>query len=433
MTPKERELLTLAIDGELSATEARQARRLVQNSPEAKAFYLALKKDSALLRRLKTTNCPVDLSASVIKQITDNSITPIPAPPTHKRRPRVWYPLALAASVLLFITGVSTLIFDQSRTKEAGQGEAILAKNSITTSRSSTKPIRTTHDLSIPEDIVKLLPPTDAHPTIPERGVVVDQPTQPLAVEVLAIQPRELKDHPLTSPIGPEIPDIIPVGLDRLKLTKFFEASQLLKDSERAKLLEEIKRDKIVRLDLFAHSTTKGLDLLQNVLKSQGVSLMMDSFAQDRLKKNQATDILIYTESLTAEQIHNLILNMVKVDSQNSITNLDTLVIAPFQKVDLDKLCQSLGVSSSQLNLQPTKGGTKPSTPLGLEQGTANSIAHALSKSPSNKAEPVAIGVSYSPLNLNARSSKEIAVYFDKRGERKADHPPLMLVIRATP
>ncbi len=430
MTPNERELLTLAIDGELSPADARNARRLIQESPEAKAYYLQLKKDSASLRGLKTVKIPVDLSASILQKISDDSISPIPAPPTRKRPQRAWFPMAIAASVLLFITGVSTYIFQPNNKKETGQGGANLAKNQAP--RSSNTNTNPTHEnATTPSEFAKILPPVDISPiTVPE--VIVRADAQPKEVEVVSVPPREItaKDV-ITFPVVPQIPDIRPAELDRMKLTKFFETRELLKETEQAKLLTALQRDKLIRLDLFTKSNPKSLELIQNALKAQGVTLTVDSFVADRLKKNQPTEILVYTESLTAEQVQALILSAIKLDTQASSPTLDTLFTIPFEKSDLEKLSQVMGVPASQLNIQPSKI-IKPASPTSLEQGTANTVAGVISKSPT-KGEPLAIGVGYFPVNPNAKSSKEIASFFEKRGDRKPENRPLMLVIKAAP
>jgi hypothetical protein len=46
------------------------------------------------------------------------------------------------------------------------------------------------------------------------------------------------------------------------------------------------------------------------------------------------------------------------------------------------------------------------------------------------KAERVAVVVAYAPANPSPATSREIKQFLDRRGDRKADAKPLMLVLR---
>ena len=48
------------------------------------------------------------------------------------------------------------------------------------------------------------------------------------------------------------------------------------------------------------------------------------------------------------------------------------------------------------------------------------------------ESEKVAVIVAYSPMNPHPMASKEIKQFLDRRGDRKPDAKPLMLVLRTT-
>jgi hypothetical protein len=108
----------------------------------------------------------------------------------------------------------------------------------------------------------------------------------------------------------------------------------------------------------------------------------------------------------------------------------DTLVVAPFLSKDLTQLTNLLGLPS----LTKEKADTRKPLP----EGTANQVAATLTRmggsgsaAPAPKTDKVAVLVAYSPANPNPAQSKEIRQFLARRGDRKADAKPLMLVLRS--
>src|SRR5687767_6291540 len=114
------ELITAAVDGELSATEARAFRRLLDASPEARALYAKFQADSDRVRALPRATPPVDLQKKILARLA--TVTPRPlATPAKPRQPEpsparrsvpAWVPVAVAASVLLCVTAGSFAFFN---------------------------------------------------------------------------------------------------------------------------------------------------------------------------------------------------------------------------------------------------------------------------------------------------------------------------------
>src|SRR5262245_50460037 len=102
-----RELLTAAVDGELSPAERKSARRLLRESEAARTLYAQLKADAARLRGMPLVAAPTDVADNVMAVINDRALTPTPLPPTRvlSRRPNwtwlpIWANVVTAAGVM---------------------------------------------------------------------------------------------------------------------------------------------------------------------------------------------------------------------------------------------------------------------------------------------------------------------------------------------
>src|SRR5215213_8874846 len=116
-----RELLTAAIDGELTPAERKAARRQLRESEAARGLFAQLKADAARLKKLPRVAAPADLADNVLAVISDRAMTPTPLPPSPRSRrfDWGWLPIganiAAAAGVLVAITLGSYLYFSASQ------------------------------------------------------------------------------------------------------------------------------------------------------------------------------------------------------------------------------------------------------------------------------------------------------------------------------
>src|SRR5436190_16487692 len=117
----QRELLSAAVDGELSPAEGKAAQRLLRESAEARALYAQLKADAERLKNLSRVAAPADLADNVMAAINDRAITPTPLPPSRRPAPKfnwsalpIWINLVTAAAVLIVISVGSYLYFTAS-------------------------------------------------------------------------------------------------------------------------------------------------------------------------------------------------------------------------------------------------------------------------------------------------------------------------------
>ena len=129
-----RELMSAAVDGELSAAERKTAQRLLRESPEARALYAQLKADAGRLKNLPRVKAPADMADNVMSAINERAMTPTPLPPSRQPAPRfnwsalpIWINLITAAAVLIVISVGSYLYFSASERYLAEQKKNAVA------------------------------------------------------------------------------------------------------------------------------------------------------------------------------------------------------------------------------------------------------------------------------------------------------------------
>lgn len=422
-----RELLTAAVDGELTPAERRAVDRALRESEPARAMLAKLQSDKARMKALPRISAPVDLAENVLCMIQDRAMTPTPLPPTT-RTPRkfnwsmlpIWVNVATAAAILVVVSLGSYSYFAASQNYFANREHPQVAK---------------VPDLKLPnyDDPTKAPDPKVIEVVRPIPEVVVQKPRE-VGPEI-GPSPRDVTDI-ITGPrpLGGPTPEIEAVQLDKIRVSSLFVLSDLSTDETvRKKLVNEMKKDELIRLDLFCGTTQKALDRVLVGLKARGLIVVTDSFAADRLKKSISTEIVIFTETLTPDEVAQFLANLGAEDSKTPAPEFTMLVAAPFLPADLDKLGKLLGVP----NVLPKPAVGKKAIDISkpLPEGTANHVASSLTKmrtgSPgSTKTESMAIVAAYSPMNAYPANSKEIKQFLDRRGERKPEAKPLMLVLR---
>jgi hypothetical protein len=231
-----------------------------------------------------------------------------------------------------------------------------------------------------------------------------------------------------------DMPEIESFQLDKIRVSHLFTLHDLPSDEvARKKLTDEMRKDELIRLDLFCRSSPKALEIVLAALKARGIVGLTDAFASEQLKKKSPPEVMIFTEVLTPEEVTQLLAALGSEDAKRSAdgpTEFDALVAAPFLPADLTRLSRLLGVP----NLEPKapKGKVAVDIRKPLPEGTASQLANSLAKlgSGAPKAERVAVIISYTPANPTPAASREIKQFLDGRGDRRADAKPLMLVLR---
>jgi hypothetical protein len=425
-----RELLTAAVDGELTPAERKAAERLLRESAAARALFARLKADAARLRKLPRVPAPADLADNVLATIRDRAMSPTPLPPARPDRRLnwsalpVWANVVTAAGVLLTITAGSYLYFTASQNYSAGENQKVAAKGPVGAEIAADHP-------RLHADIGDAAPPPKAEPARSGPEAIAVRP-RVLGPEVGPV-PREVPADILTErPI--DTPEIESFQLDKIRVSHFFNLDDLPGDAAaRKKLTDEMRKDELIRLDLFCRSSPKALDMVLAALKARGITVFADAFAAEQLKKKNPPELMIFTEVLTPDEATQLLTALGAEDAKRAgdgPSELDALVAAPFLHADLATLSRLLGVPN--LEPRPAKGKAGVDIRKPLPEGTASQLANSLAKlgGGAPKAERAAVVVSYAPVNPTPGASREIKQFLDRRGDRKAGAKPLMLVLR---
>lgn len=423
-----RELLTAAIDGELTPAEQKVAQRALRQSEAARQLLAQLKADAGRLKKLPRVSAPPELAENILGAIRERAIMPTPLPPASRRSRfdwavlSVWVNVATAVAVLLIISFASFMYFDASKEYQTKLDQV----------RNEAKQR-------------SLLPdgPGTARPSLVERGPQPKEITPEIGVARLpgpspefGPSPREVPSDIRVAPPHDPLPEIEPFDLNKIRVSQLIDMQELSKDEQvRKKLTSEMKKDELVRLDLFCQSTPKALELVNNAFKARGITVITDGYVQERLSKKRATELVIFTEAMSPEEVSQLLTALATDDSKSGAGEFETVVAAPFLPGDLTRLGQLLGIS----NVLPKPAGGKEKVDITkpLQAGTAKDLAEAMAKmgtgsSRPPKPEKVAVIVAYSPMNPHPTASKEIKQFLDRRGERKSDAKSLMLVLRTT-
>ena len=427
-----RELLTAAIDGELSAAERKAAQRLLRQSASARALFSQLKADAVRLKKLPHVPAPAVLAEEVMNAIQERGMTPTPLPPGRhvSKSPNwimlpVWTNLATAAAILIVIGFGSYMYFSASNDYYAK-----LDRDRRQASKLASLPTES-NGPGKPRAVEKGPEPKEIDPG---SGALVRQ--SPGKFLQVGPAPRVVHSDIITGNPIDMPPEIEPFDLNKIRVSQLFDMHELSKDEQvRKKLATVMKKDELIRLDLFCQSTPKAMQLISAALKARGINAITDAFVRTRLSRKVATELMIFTEALTADDVAQLLASLGAGDAKGGAGEFETVVAAPFLPADLSRLGRLLGVPNVLPKPANGKQGVDIRKPL--PEGTANHVAATLTKMGTGsvtppKPEKVAVVVAYSPMNPRPAASKEIKQFLDRRGQRQAHAKPLMLVLRTT-
>jgi anti-sigma factor RsiW len=398
------ELLTAAVDGELTPPEALQLRRLLDGSAEARSVYALLKGDSDRLRALPPAAPPNDLRDRVLAALP--VITP-PLPAARRLAPR-WAPLAVAASLLLAVTALSFWFFTRDDHAAApGRGGPIAGKGD--------RP-RPPNTAEIDPDWTAILPteeggphPAPAPPRPADRGIARATPSPAAHPSAPALLPAP---RPVDRDLAafPPLPETAPFDLVQVRIPFLVPAADLDREDARQRLTEELIREPALRLDVFATDTARAAELLRTAARQTGLTVHTDAGAGDRIRnRRQPSGFLLYTEDLTPTQARDVLVRAATADAKAAEPVLDLVHLVPIQPADYRELRDVIGFDPG-----PWK---KPA---------------ATDPKPAGKASGAALLMTHSPAQYRTAPgiSKELKQYLEKRGDRKPTAVPVMIVIR---
>ncbi len=430
------ELLTAAVDGEMTSAEQRLVEKLLRDSEPARQFHAQLQSDAARLRRLPAAMPPEDLAANVMNLIDDRCMLPTPLPMQRRKKTRnlqqlmPWISVSTAAVAIIAVSLFSYYYVATAQKQLANKRAA----------DEKAEPALVAKDPAQHKQIAAATPEQRQPGAVAPKAVKTDNKPAVVAEapkpEALTVMPKVVGLESIeTTPAPPEIEPLKTVQVRLrgllLPLRSLDEAKKILRD--------ELRKDEVVRIDLFCKDSTRGAELTLTALKSSGHQSLVDSMAHDRLnKKRPKSEFVFYTESMNADEIAKL-LEQLGADDKKAESKkagdgqFDKFELTPFTVADMSELARLIGVPASQLKLPRSKTAGGGDATKSLESLTANQLAANLPKSASHSNEKLTLVLPFGVSNHFPQNSKEIKNFLDRRGDRKNGAVPMMLVLRTLP
>jgi hypothetical protein len=431
------ELLTAYVDGELTHRQRKAVVRLLRRSPEARKLLAELQQDARRLRRLPRRHLAPDFSARVLHTIAARKLRP-----GRQRLSRplplqvpAWIAVTVAASVLLMVTATSYVYFARS------PGGGLLGPNVANLNHEPDKkgnPDRAEAKAPTP-------PRDDKKPDEQQPPRNAQKPP----AESVAVKPKDNPDNPKPGPTPTPDPNTLTSAPDPVPNMEVFKAPDValpvifksLADLDPAKLREELKKDSGFRLEMPCKEGARAFERWQTVLKAQGIGLLIDKAAQDRLNKPQwRTNFVLYAEDLTPDDLVKLLQQLAAEERQRVARKpgdgqFDGLVVSRMGKDDRAELSKLLGVDPARLHSTGARGplGVDPSKPLSEQTGdkVAEALKNSGGKQPAKPAEHHALVLAYNPVRPHPGSA-EVQKFLDSRKPPRPGTLQLLLVLRET-
>jgi hypothetical protein len=348
-------------------------------------------------------------------------------------------PVAVAASILLCITAGSFVFFsseDESRQANSHptwSNNLPAAKEHPNTVPSPNTTVHREQRHNDPESIARI----EVSPVPAPRAVLPRIPT-------IAPEPRPVQRDLLTSPILPKLP---PFDLIQVRLPFLRTIGELTREDTRQELTDELAHDPPFRIDLFVRDPARGVEVFQRAAKLSGVTLFEDAATLEKLKKRHVQAAAIYIESLTPAELTELFAKVSVADMKFTPRVCDSIHVMPIIRADEIELKLILGIDPG-LYKRPngvgnngTGQGTGPlldknGSPQSVSAGTINSVTKSLTTPPTTHGQKSAILLTWQTtypgiLRTLPSQSKELKQFLAKRGERKPNAVPAIIVIRA--
>lgn len=401
------ELLTAAVDGELSPADRDRCRRVRAESPAADALYRRLKADRSRVRRLPITLPPAGLHERIMA-----GLPPVATPAVLAARPRVdrrlaWAGLAasvaLAAGVAAFLAGRPVNRLDQ-----------VVAQ--------APPPNRPTPLPSDPRPVQPIEEPLPALPGPEQRGTpVVPAPAGP---DRLANEPRPVRpDVAASPPVAP------PAGFARaaIRVPLLVPVADLSREDAREPLLDALRQDSAARVDLFARDTARAIELLQAAAKAAGLTVHADAPTLDRARRRPGATYLLYTDTLTPAEVVDLLAGLADADAAGPTPVFDAAHVTPAGPADAKELKDTLGVdlgsAKRAAGVDPAAGG-RP-----IAAGTSGELSKGITTLRAGD-KPAALTPLPPPGTRPAAPPRELRQLLDAGSPRKPAALPLLLVVR---
>jgi len=355
------QLLTAYVDGELSPAQRAAVRRLLRRSAAARQLCRQLQSDAARLRALPRRELGWDLAPVVLQ-----ALNPTPAPTARRLavpEPApvpTWLGLAAAAAVL-FLIGTGSFLYFAALPPEEDDGSALVLV-------AGPKPLAPEPDAGLPG--AGSVPARSE----PRNDAAGEPPPEPLPLPRLAevasapspANPPAVSGPNRVEPAAPVLASpsrmletVIRVVDPGLALV--LNVRELDQEKSRQRLADELHRANAYHLELGCVESTKAFERLRGVFQAQGIRLLIDADAQDRLTLNLKANYLLYTEHVEREELAKILRQLGSEDRKAEARRrgdgqFDRLVVNRITAVDGPKLSQLLGVDLSRPDQERPKG-----------------------------------------------------------------------------
>lgn len=407
----ELELLTVAVDGELSSSQSLAIGHLLNSKPEAATLYRALQADALKLRFSTQHPIPVSQLSAVLGRI--QPIIQIRHRKQASSRRPYFLPYAVAASIFFAMCSLSFWLFVSSERREQ---DKVQQRRLPITSPTLIAPIA---------DSVAIAPVQNP----PQEKPPVVQPVP--NNDVIVHLPKELERAPTPrSAIGDVVGSGIienpkPLAEIRLRLPFLTEAIEFGSLDVQTRLKQELALDPAFRLDLFSKFPASAFELLQTVAKKSGIAVTIDAKTQELLSNKIPLTVAIYLEGVSPSEIAEL---LAAVGEQLQLAPKPRSVgmahLLPIGATEIRDLKETLGI-----DLTPTRPGRSATgDPKSVAADTLGKVTNAVKKT----GEKSGIAFAILPTNLRTppAQSKEFKAFLDKYSERKTATTPLLIVLR---
>jgi hypothetical protein len=182
--------------------------------------------------------------------------------------------------------------------------------------------------------------------------------------------------------------------------------------------------------------------VFQHAAKATGLTVFADASTLEKLKKKQVHAVVIYTEVLTPAELTALFARIATEDIKYSPRVCDSLHATPVLRYDEHELQKILGRDIGLYKRSvgsgghgTGQGGTRGETgERPVSAGTIDSVTKTLTKPPAKPGEKPAVLMTWQAVPGVGRTipahSNELKQFLAKRGDRKPDVVPAIIVIR---
>ncbi len=406
LTDAELTLISAAVDGELSATDARRYGALVAANPFAAAVADQLRVTAERLRRMRKRLAPALLFPKVMARLP---VAAAVTPARRRARRPVWQPCAIAAS-LLFCVGVGSFWFFSAR-----------QDRDATVRARPVPPVASNPPSPLPLE-VPFVP-------APDKTVAVGPDVPPLPREVaVAVGPMPRDTAPMPRSHGGDLvgsgisEQAKPLRAVQLKLPFTGAVSEFAREEVRTAFAADFAGEPAVRIDLFARNLPAAVETLAAAVRATGVTLVVDPASPDVMKQRPTYPQLMLVEGLTPDELAKLLETLGKPvpgTAQPPITSVHVLPAGPTEQKDWKSL---FGADLGFFRSGRGKSLPSPSPSRPISDGTIGKVKSLVGKNPDKSA----LLLTY----IWATQSAETKAYLAGRGERKAGTLPAVIVIR---